>query len=95
MDYKMHSYTHAIMGIIDPVPGENLKDYDDLNYEALRNEVDGYKRVLRELEINVIEVDTTGKIRDKLLIEDLAVVCHGIAVLPKQESSTAATNVST
>ncbi|CAB3225975.1 unnamed protein product [Arctia plantaginis] len=83
----MHDYTHAIMGIIYPLAAENA--LKDIKTEEIRNEVLGFKRVLQELNINVIEINTTGNIREKLMMEDLAIICHGIAVIPKDFSSPA------
>lgn len=75
------------MGIINPVAGENIDDFKNVLAEDLRNEVLGLKRVLQELNINVIEINTTGNIREKLMMEELAIICHGIAVIPKDFSS--------
>lgn len=88
---KMHTYTHAVMGITSPVDEENLdEDFKDVICEDLRNEVDAFKRVLQELNINVIEIHTRGNYREKLMMEDLAIICHGIAILPKYLSTPAA-----
>lgn len=86
----MHTYTHAILGKIEAVPGETINKCIGINLDALRNEVDGYKRVLHELNIDTIELDTKGTFHEKLMMENLAIVCHGIAILPKQINSTAA-----
>ncbi|KAI5647014.1 hypothetical protein NE865_01269 [Phthorimaea operculella] len=79
----MHEYTHAIVGKVTPT----LRVTDKADFNDARRQHDFYLRVLRELNVDVIEVDLAGKFPQNVVVEDLAIVNHGIALLPKQTGS--------
>lgn len=83
MDFKMHEYTHAIVGKLNPP----LRITDKADFNDARRQHDCYLRLLRELNMEVIEVDLGSPFPDNVLLEDTAIVCHGIALLPKPTSS--------
>ncbi|KAJ8736972.1 hypothetical protein PYW07_000243 [Mythimna separata] len=82
MDFKMHQYTHALVGKVTPGSSHG----DDIEYEEVRRQHDCYTRLLRELNIEVVEVNLQGSLHEKVSIENMAVICHGIALLPKNSS---------
>lgn len=90
MDFKMHEFTHAIVG--KATPGSSCGD--GVEFDEVRRQHDCYLRLLRELNIEVVEVNLQGSLSDKLLLENLAIACHGIALLPRNNSSIEAHNVS-
>lgn len=75
----MHQYTHAIVGKVRPAL--RVTDRADLN--DARRQHDCFLRLLRELELTVVEVDLSDSFPDNVLLEDVAVVCNGMALLPK------------
>ncbi|CAH2034704.1 unnamed protein product, partial [Iphiclides podalirius] len=79
----MHEYTHAVVGKV--TPALRITDRADLN--DARRQYDCYLRLLRELNLEVVEVDFGYTFPDNVLLEDISVVCHGIALLTKPESS--------
>nr|XP_013189175.1 unnamed protein product [Amyelois transitella] len=83
MDFKMHEYTHAIVGKVTPVL--RVTDRADLN--DARRQHDCYLRLLRELNIEVVEVEIPGTFPENVFLEDVAIVCHGIALLPKPNNT--------
>ncbi|KAM3968538.1 N(G),N(G)-dimethylarginine dimethylaminohydrolase 1 [Aphomia sociella] len=78
MDFKMHEYTHALVGKLTP-----LSQLSDKCSNDARREYECYLRLLRELNVEVIEVDVGGEFPYNVLLEDNAIICHGIALLPK------------
>ncbi|XP_052752582.1 N(G),N(G)-dimethylarginine dimethylaminohydrolase 1 [Galleria mellonella] len=83
MDFKMHEYTHAIVGKVTPV----LRLTDKANLNDARRQHDCYSRLLRELNVEVIEVDIGGTFPENVFLEDVAIICHGIALLPKPSTT--------
>ncbi|XP_063837786.1 N(G),N(G)-dimethylarginine dimethylaminohydrolase 1 [Ostrinia nubilalis] len=83
MDFKMHEYTHAIVGKV--TPALRLTDKADLN--DARRQFDCYLRLLKELNVEVLELDIGSSFPDNIFLEDVANVCHGIALLPKASST--------
>lgn len=79
MDFKMHEYTHTLVGKV--TPALRLTDRADLN--DARRQYDCYLRLLKELNVEVIEVDLGSLFPDNIFLEDIAIVCHGIALLPR------------
>lgn len=75
----MHEYTHVVVGKV--LPALRVTDHADLN--DARRQHDCFLRLLRELGVEVIEVELEGSFPGNILIEDAAVVCNGIALLPK------------
>ncbi|XP_075991007.1 N(G),N(G)-dimethylarginine dimethylaminohydrolase 1 [Anticarsia gemmatalis] len=93
MEGNLHNYSLAIVGLLDPNPGQTPEyDKGHIDIEALRHERDGFLRVLRELPLQVVELSTKGNLRDKLLMEELAIICRGIALLPRQSGSASVYN---
>ncbi|CAG9136025.1 unnamed protein product [Plutella xylostella] len=82
MDFKMHEYTHAIVGTFMPV----LRVGEGPDYSDARRQHDCYLRLLRELNLDVVELDLGGTFPSNVVLEDLAIVCHGIALLTKPAS---------
>lgn len=89
MDFKMHEYTHAIVGKAAPV----LRMTDKVDLNDARRQQDCFLRLLRELNIEVIEVDLGGTFPANVLVEDTAVVCHGIGLMTKPINKTEETKV--
>ncbi|XP_068620014.1 N(G),N(G)-dimethylarginine dimethylaminohydrolase 1-like [Battus philenor] len=83
MDFKMHEYTHAVVGKVVPVL--RITDRADLN--DARRQYDCYLRLLRELNLEVVDVDFDYSFPENILLEDIAIVCHGIALFTKPSSS--------
>ncbi|KAL4717420.1 hypothetical protein ACJJTC_000569 [Scirpophaga incertulas] len=83
MDFKMHEHTHALVGKVTPVL--RVTERSDLN--DARRQHDCYVRLLKELNLEVVEVDLGGAFPDNIILEDAAIVCHGIALLPKPSTS--------
>ncbi|XP_068620002.1 N(G),N(G)-dimethylarginine dimethylaminohydrolase 1-like [Battus philenor] len=83
MDFKMDEYTHAVVGKVFPPLG--IRDKADLN--DARWQYDCYLRLLRELNLEVVEVDFDYAFPENVLLEDLAIVCHGTALFTKPSSS--------
>lgn len=75
----MHEYTHAIVGKIRPA----LRVTDKADFNDARRQHDCYLRLLRELGVEVVEVQLDGPFPSNAIVEDAAIVCHGIALLPK------------
>lgn len=84
MDFKMHEYTHAVVGKV--VPALRITDRADLN--DARRQYDYYLRLLKELNLELIEIETDAFFPENIVIEDLAIVCHGIVLIPRPISST-------
>lgn len=91
MDFKMHEYTHALVGKLSPQTrcGNSV----DVDYNDARRQHDCFLRLLRELNVEVVEVDLTGTYKN-LFLEDISVICHGNALLPKPASKCDEENVS-
>ncbi|XP_021199837.3 N(G),N(G)-dimethylarginine dimethylaminohydrolase 1 [Helicoverpa armigera] len=83
MDFKMHEYTHALVGKASP--GSVLGD--GVMFDEIRRQHECYTRLLRELNVEVIEVTLQGSLPEKLLLEKMAIICHGIALLPRSNST--------
>ncbi|CAG5038926.1 unnamed protein product [Parnassius apollo] len=83
MDFKMHEYTHAVVGKL--TPAYRITDRADLN--DARRQHDCYLRLLRELNLEVVEVDFGASFPANVLLENIAIVCHGIALLTKPTSN--------
>lgn len=75
----MHEYTHAVVGRVAPA----LRATDRADFNDARRQYEYFLRLLSELNLDVKEVDLPGSFPDNVFIEDVAVVCHGIALLPK------------
>lgn len=86
----MHEYSHALVGKV--THGSHYGD--GIEFDDIRRQHDCYLRLLRELNVEVVEVDLQGTLHEKVLLEDLAIICHGIALLPKSGSTIEAHNVS-
>lgn len=80
----MHEYTHAVVGKV--IPALKLTDRADLN--DARRQYDYYLRLLKELNLEIIEVETDAYFPENIIFEDIAIVCHGIMLLPRPVSST-------
>lgn len=78
----MHEYTHAVVGKV--IPALQITDRADLN--DARRQHDCYLRLLRELNLEVVEVDFGYSFPENILLEDISIVCHGIALLTKPSS---------
>lgn len=82
MDFKSHEYTHVIVGKVPAYrPGESP------GCSVARRQFDCYVRVLKELNIEVVEVDFGVEFPDNVFFEDLAIACHGIVLLLKPTST--------
>ncbi|XP_063373016.1 N(G),N(G)-dimethylarginine dimethylaminohydrolase 1 [Cydia amplana] len=79
MDFKMHEYTHAVVGRVTPA----LRATDRADLNDARRQHECYVRLLSELNVDVKEIDLPESFPHNVLIEDVAVVCHGIALMPK------------
>ncbi|XP_026736725.1 N(G),N(G)-dimethylarginine dimethylaminohydrolase 1 [Trichoplusia ni] len=88
MDFKMHEYSHALVGKVT----QGSHHGDGIDFDDVRRQHDCYLRLLRELNVEVVEVDLQGTLHEKVLVEDLAIICHGIALLPKSSSTIEAHN---
>ncbi|VVD00711.1 unnamed protein product, partial [Leptidea sinapis] len=75
MDFKMHEFSHAVVAKVSCGTNHKMND--------LRCQYDSYIRLLKELNLEIIEVDVASSSSDVVVLEDLAVVCHGIALLLK------------
>ncbi|XP_034839347.1 N(G),N(G)-dimethylarginine dimethylaminohydrolase 1 [Maniola hyperantus] len=84
MDFKMHEYSHAVVGKM--VPELRITDKADLN--DARRQYDNYLRLLRELNLELIEIETDAFFPENIVFEDLAIVCHGIVLIPHPISAT-------
>ncbi|RVE51010.1 hypothetical protein evm_004301 [Chilo suppressalis] len=85
MDFKMHEYTHILVGKV--TPALRLTDRADLN--DARRQHDCFLRLLGELNVEVLELELGHSFPDNIFLEDIAIICHGIALLPKPTSTTA------
>ncbi|XP_026317354.1 N(G),N(G)-dimethylarginine dimethylaminohydrolase 1 [Hyposmocoma kahamanoa] len=83
MDFKMHEYTHAVVGKVTPP----LRITDKADFNDARRQHDCYLRLLRELNVDVVELDLGGTFPGNVVLEDIAIICHGIALLPKPVAS--------
>lgn len=83
MDFKMHEYTHALVGKVTPA----LRITDKADFNDARRQHDCYLRLLRELNVDVVELDLGGTFPSNVVLEDIAIICHGIALLPKPVAS--------
>lgn len=83
MDFKMHEYTHVVVGKV--TPALRVTDRADLN--DARRQHDCFLRLLRELNLEVVEVDLGYSFPENVVLEHIAVVCHGIALLMKPTTS--------
>ncbi|XP_049885501.1 N(G),N(G)-dimethylarginine dimethylaminohydrolase 1 [Pectinophora gossypiella] len=83
MDFKMHEYTHAIVGKVTPA----LRLTDKADFNDARRQHDCYLRLLRELNVDVLEVDLAGTFPTNVVVEDIGIINHGIALLPRQLDS--------
>ncbi|XP_041987944.1 N(G),N(G)-dimethylarginine dimethylaminohydrolase 1 [Aricia agestis] len=81
MDFKMHEYTHAVVGKVTPLLITDKADSNDA-----RRQYDCYLRLLSELNLELTELATNLFFPDNVILEDLAIVCHGIVLLPKPRS---------
>ncbi|XP_026500274.1 N(G),N(G)-dimethylarginine dimethylaminohydrolase 1 [Vanessa tameamea] len=84
MDFKMHEYTHAVVGKV--VPALRATDRADMNDS--RRQYDYYLRLLKELNLELIEIETDAFFPENIVLEDLAIVCHGIVLMPRPISAT-------
>lgn len=82
--FTMHEYTHAVVGKM--VPELRVTDKADLN--DARRQYDNYLRLLRELNLQLVEIETDAFFPENIVFEDLAIVCHGIVLLPRPVSAT-------
>ncbi|XP_072930617.1 N(G),N(G)-dimethylarginine dimethylaminohydrolase 1 [Epargyreus clarus] len=82
MDFKSYEYTHVIVG---KVPG--YRPGESAGCTVARRQFDCYVRVLKELNLEVVEVDFGVEFPDNVFLEDLAIPCHGIVLLLKPTSS--------
>ncbi|KPJ00604.1 N(G),N(G)-dimethylarginine dimethylaminohydrolase 1 [Papilio xuthus] len=83
MDFKMHEYTHAVVGKV--TPALRITDRADLN--DARRQHDCFLRLLRELNLEVVEIDFGYPFPENALLEHISIVCHGIALLMKPTSN--------
>lgn len=90
MDFKLHQYTHALVGKVTP----GCSYGDGIDGVEVRRQHDSYTRLLRELNIEVIEVDLQGSLHEQILIENMAVIWNGTALLPRRSSAVEKNNVS-
>lgn len=79
----MHEYTHAVVGKVTPP----LRITDKADFNDARRQHDCYLRLLRELNVDVVELDLGGTFPGNVILEDVAIICHGIALLPKPVES--------
>ncbi|KAJ0183993.1 hypothetical protein K1T71_000416 [Dendrolimus kikuchii] len=91
MDFKMHEYTHALVGKLSSVLEHRAGG--DVDYDDARRQHECFLRLLRELNVEVLEVNLEGSFEDIILLEDVAVICHGIALLPKPTPKFIETNL--
>ncbi|XP_039763341.1 N(G),N(G)-dimethylarginine dimethylaminohydrolase 1 isoform X1 [Pararge aegeria] len=84
MDFKMHEYTHAVVGKM--LPELRVTDKADLN--DARRQYDNYLRLLKELNLELIDIETDAFFPENIVFEDLAIVCHGIVLFPRPISAT-------
>jgi dimethylargininase len=59
-----------------------------------KKEFEAYVQLLRELELDVIEMPQDEELPESVFIEDAAVVCNNIALITKPGSSTRQKEVS-
>ncbi|CAF4750679.1 unnamed protein product [Pieris macdunnoughi] len=79
MDFKMHEYTHVIVSKSSP-----RLDRADINDS--RRQYDCYIRLLSELNLEIIEIEAGSSFPEAVVLEDIALVCHGIALLLKPKT---------
>lgn len=89
MDFKMNEYTHALVGKITTGLQGFGKDVDP---KDVRRQHDCFVRLLKELNIEVIELNLEGTITENIFLDDVAVICHGIALLLKPRNEAEARN---
>lgn len=75
----MHEYTHIIVSKMTPRP-----DRADINDS--KQQYDCYLRLLSELNLEIIEIDAGSSFPENVILEDIAIVCHGIALLLKPKT---------
>lgn len=79
----MHEYTHAVVGKVTALRATDKADLNDA-----RRQYDYYLRLLKELNLELIEVETDAFFPENIVFEDLAIICHGIVLIPRPISST-------
>lgn len=85
-----HIYTHAIVGTVKATLFEEV----NVDPIELRRQHDCLLRVLRELNIEIIELDLQGSFRTSFLLDRLAVSAQGTVFLPKPRTAVEEYNVS-
>lgn len=74
-------YSHAIVCRVPDSFTRALGTGDSVNLEEARKEHEQYRRVLRSLGLDVIELPPDENFPDCPFVEDTAIVCNGIALI--------------
>ncbi|KOB65244.1 Uncharacterized protein OBRU01_23017 [Operophtera brumata] len=72
--FKENFYTHAIVGVVKSTVAEEA----EVDTYALKYQHDYLLRILRDMNVNVIEVDFQGPFTGSLLLDRVAVSVNGV-----------------
>ncbi|CAK1554890.1 unnamed protein product [Leptosia nina] len=77
----MHEYTHVIVVKTSTAPRTERADINDA-----RQQYDCYLRLLTELNLEPVKIDAGASFPENAVLEDVAIVCHGIALILKPKA---------
>lgn len=89
--FRDNFYTHAIVGVVKSTIAEEAAHVD---MHALRYQHAYLVRILRDMEVDVIEVDFHGPYTGSLLLDRVAVSVNGVVYMPTPKSDIEEYNVS-
>lgn len=88
--FKENFYTHAIVGVVKSTVAAEA----DVETYALKYQHDYLLRILRDMDIDIIEVDFQGPYTGSLLLDRVAVSVNGVVYMPSPKSAIEEFNVS-
>lgn len=80
----LHRYTHAILCRIP----QSLRTIGDVNIDEARKQHLALAQLLRELDIDVVEMPPDENSPLCVFVEDIALVCNGIALIARPSEPT-------
>lgn len=88
--FKENFYTHAIVGVVKSTIAEEA----EVDTYALKYQHDYLLRILRDMNVDVVEVDFQGPFTGSLLLDRVAVSVNGVVYLPAPKTAIEEFNVS-
>lgn len=80
----LHRYTHAVLCRVP----NSLKTKGEVSLDEAKNQHSALAQLLRELGIDVVEMPSDENSADCAFVEDVAIICNGIALIARPDEPT-------